>query len=159
GGALDPDDRAAHDPRHRALEAGVHGVVGGDVLEVPGHGVEAQAAAGVDVAEADQALGRIGAPDDGDGRHEALVAGVLHGAMLPAWEVREINRLTAPAPAWCSGDVLGTGPRRDPRGTVTMKTRTHNLVGRPAAGVCASRAVSVVPTGPAWSAPYAAQAI
>ena len=40
-----------------------------------------------------------------------------------------------------------------------MKTRTHNLVGRPAAGVCASRAVSVVPTGPAWSAPHAAQAI
>ena len=40
-----------------------------------------------------------------------------------------------------------------------MKTRTHNLVGRPAAGVCASRVVSVVSTGQAWSATYATQAI
>ena len=40
-----------------------------------------------------------------------------------------------------------------------MKTRTHNLVGRPAAGVCASRAVSVVSAGQAWSAAYATQTI
>lgn len=40
-----------------------------------------------------------------------------------------------------------------------MTTRTHNLVGRPAAGVCVSRAVSVVPAGRAWSAVYATQTI
>lgn len=40
-----------------------------------------------------------------------------------------------------------------------MTTRTHNLVGRVAAGECASRAVSVVSTGQAWSAIYATQAI
>lgn len=42
------------------------------------------------------------------------------------------------------------------KGTVTMKTRTHNLVGQVAAGVCASRAVSVsARTNAAWSAAYA----
>lgn len=36
-----------------------------------------------------------------------------------------------------------------------MTTRTHNLVGQPAAGVCASRAVSVpVSAIPAWSGTY-----
>ena len=83
-------------------------VVGGDVLEVAGHGVEAQAAAGVDVAEAHEPLGRKGAPDRGQGRQESLVAGVLHGPMLPAIQVPEINRLTSARPAWCSGCVLGT---------------------------------------------------
>lgn len=37
-----------------------------------------------------------------------------------------------------------------------MQTRTHNLVGQVAAGVCASRAVSVFArTTAAWSATYA----
>ena len=57
--------------------------------------------------------------------------------------------VAAPAPA----ATIRALTKKD---TVTMQTRTHNLVGQVAAGVCASRAVSVsAHTNAAWSATYA----
>ncbi len=57
--------------------------------------------------------------------------------------------VAAPAPA----ATIRALTKKD---TVTMQTRTHNLVGQVAAGVCASRAVSVFArTTAAWSATYA----
>ena len=46
------DQRASHHPREPLVELGVGGVVGGDVLEVAGDGIEAQVAAHVDVGMA-----------------------------------------------------------------------------------------------------------
>lgn len=57
--------------------------------------------------------------------------------------------VAAPAPA----ATIRALTKKD---TVTMQTRTHNLVGQVAAGVCASRAVSVsARTTATWSATYA----
>ncbi len=62
-GPADLDHRAAHHPAERIVEFGVGGVVGGDVLQVPGDRVEAEPGPGVDIAEADRARPGDDAPD------------------------------------------------------------------------------------------------
>ena len=57
GEPLDGQHRAAHDPGvARLVEPRVEGVVAGEVLEVPGEGIQAQTAAGRHVAQPDTPL-------------------------------------------------------------------------------------------------------
>jgi hypothetical protein len=62
GEPVDPDDRPPHHPCQGALELGIDGVVGGDVLQVAGHGIETKTAGGADIAQAHQPRGRERAP-------------------------------------------------------------------------------------------------
>ena len=55
GRPADLDHRSADHPTECIVEFGIGGVVGGDVLQIPGRRVEAEPGPGVDVAEADRA--------------------------------------------------------------------------------------------------------